>query len=259
MSDDVAVSLTEAHETVGNPQTGATLIISDHASASVPVDIDLGVPFDPDRDHEAVDIGTRAVNAGIIAALGGTAWAINAAVSRLVIDCNRDLGSPGLIPAVSDDMAIPGNAALDAVARQSRIDRFYVPYHAHLAASIARWRPAMIVSVHSFTPQLATRPEERRPWHVGVLYNQDTRLVRPTIDRLTAQGFVVGDQQPYSGRDLNHTMNVHAEANGIPYVGIELRQDVVSDRSGQERMAGILAELIRHCRNYLASNPTTAE
>ena len=40
---------------------------------------------------------------------------------------------------------------------------------------------------------------------------------------------IVGDQLPYSGKLLNATMNRHAESNGIPYVGIEMRQDLVGD------------------------------
>ena len=250
---------TESHETVGIPVAGTTLIIADHASAHVPADIDLGAAFDPDRDHEAVDIGTRAVNAHIVAALGGDAWAINATVSRLVIDCNRAVDAPGLIPTVSDDLLLPGNGALCAAQRTERIARFYTPYHAHIAASIARYRPAMILSVHSFTPRLATRPDEARPWQVGVLYNRDTRLVRPAIDWLAAERLVVGDQQPYSGRELNHTMNLHAESNGSAYIGVELRQDLVADAAGQRRFGAILARLIVHCRNYLAHRAANAE
>ena len=37
---------------------------------------------------------------------------IESRVSRLVIDCNRPLDAPDLIPAVSETTAIPGNASL---------------------------------------------------------------------------------------------------------------------------------------------------
>jgi len=40
-------------------------------------------------------------------------------------------------------------------------------------------------------------------------------------------------------------MNRHAEANGIPYVGIEMRQDLVGDAAGQARFA---ARLARTCK-----------
>ena len=51
---------------------------------------------------------------------------------------------------------------------------------------------------------------------------------------------MVGDQEPYSGRQLNYTMNRHAEAEGRPYLGIEIRQDQIGDAAGQARWADIL-------------------
>ena len=46
-------------------------------------------------------------------------------------------------------------------------------------------------------------------------------------------GLTVGDNEPYSGRQLNATMDRHAEANGIPYLTIEMRQDLIARRSQQ--------------------------
>ena len=56
---------------------------------------------------------------------------------------------------------------------------------------------------------------------------------------------IVGDQQPYSGKLLNATMNRHAEANDIPYIGIEMRQDLVGDAAGQAVFAEKLAKMCR--------------
>src|SRR3546814_13148280 len=72
--------------------------------------------------------------------------------------------------------------------------------------------------------RLETRPEEQRPWQVGVLYNRDDQAARIAIPMLEAQGWMVGDNQPYSGRDLNYTMNRHAEGNDIPYLRSEERR-----------------------------------
>ena len=103
--------------------------------------------------------------------------------------------------------------------------------------------PALIVSLHSFTPSLRSRPDEARPWQVGVLYNRDDRAARLAIPLLVAEGLVVGDQQPYSGTLLNATMNRHAEAKGHPYLGIEVRQDQIADAAGQAAWAGRLARI----------------
>ena len=102
---------------------------------------------------------------------------------------------------------------------------------------------ALILSLHSFTPQLASHPDELRPWQVGVLYNQDDRAARIAIPLLQAEGLVVGDQEPYSGKLLNATMNRHAEAEGRPYLGIEIRQDEIASPQGQALWAERLARV----------------
>lgn len=252
------VARTEAWEQFGEPAPSACLMILDHASAYVPEGIDLGVTFDPYGDHEGVDIGVREVAA---VALGHTprASAILCGASRLVIDCNRDLSAAGLIPSLSDDLVIPGNENLSAAAREARIARVYTPYHAHLAATIASNRPELIVSIHSFTPSLASDPDQKRPWDIGILYNEDARLVPLAIHHFEAAGLNVGDQLPYSGRVLNYTMNVHAEANNIPYVGIEIRQDHIANEQGWNRFGELIAGLTQQCRNYLAQTDLAAQ
>jgi predicted N-formylglutamate amidohydrolase len=235
--------MSEAWRDLGKPRAGGVLLIGDHASNHVPADIDLGIDPALLTDHIAIDIGVAEV-ATLLIEDGAVDAAILGGVSRLVVDCNRDEEAPGVLPIASDGHAVPGNA-LDDAAREARLARFFRPYHAHIAATIATQRPAMILSLHSFTPSLASHPDQARPWHVGVLYNRDDRLVAGAIAALEAEGLIVGDQQPYSGQLLNATMNRHAEANGIPYVGIEMRQDLVGDAAGQARFAGHLSRMVR--------------
>lgn len=233
----------EAWREVGTARAGGMLLIGDHASNRVPADIDLGIDPALLDQHIAVDIGVAAVAARLVA-MGAVDAAILGGVSRLVVDCNRDEDAPGVLPLASDGHAIPGNR-LDAAERAARLVRFFHPYHAHITATIAAHRPAMILSLHSFTPSLASDPDQARPWHVGVLYNDDDRLAGVAIAALEGEGLIVGDQLPYSGKLLNATMNRHAEAHGIPYIGIEMRQDLVGDADGQARFAGWLAAMCR--------------
>ena len=223
------------------------LIVGDHASAHVPADIDLGIAPELLGNHIAVDIGVAEVAELVAQALRCTA--ILGGVSRLVIDLNREQDAPGLLPVMSDGHAIPGNRDADM---SQRLLRFHHPYHHRLAAELDAMTEPFIFSVHSFTPHLATKPEEQRPWDIGVLYNEDDRAARIAIPLLREAGVHVGDQLPYSGKLLNATMNRHAEANGIPYLGVEMRQDLVSDHEGQRRFAEILAPIVRECRNMLA-------
>ncbi|MGH6651645.1 MAG: N-formylglutamate amidohydrolase [Sphingopyxis sp.] len=241
--------MSEAWSALGAPRAGGVLLIGDHASNLVPADMDLGIDPSLLTQHIAIDLGVAEVAALLVEA-GAVDAAILGGVSRLVVDCNRDEEAPGAVPIASDGHAIPGNA-LDHAGREVRIGRFFRPYHDHIAATIAAHRPAMILSLHSFTPSLASDPEQQRPWQVGVLYNADERLAGPAIAALEAEGMVVGDQLPYSGKLLNATMNRHAEANGIAYVGIEMRQDLVRDAAGQ----GLFAERLARMCHKLALSP----
>lgn len=235
---------TPAWTLLGQPREGGVLIIADHASAVVPPDIDLGINPACLRQHIAIDIGVADVAAHMVAQ-GNADAAILGGVSRLVIDCNRDEDAEGLIPLSSDGVLIVGND-VTVEQRQRRIDRFFTPYHAKIADVISRARPAMILSLHSFTPHLASDPDQLRPWHVGVLYNEDARAASAAISSLRAEGLNVGDQLPYSGKILNATMNRHAEAHAIPYIGIELRQDLVADPAAHRLWAERLGRMIRN-------------
>lgn len=220
----------EAWRLVGEPQQGGILIVSDHASNRVPDDIELGIDPALLGQHVALDIGVAEVGELMSEQPGVAAFLGN--VSRLVCDFNREEEAPGVIPHASDGHEIPGNL-FDIAGREERLARFFRPYHDALAAILQAAEPALILSLHSFTPSLAARPEEQRPWHCGVLYNQDDRGARLAIPLLAAEGLTVGDQQPYSGALLNATMNRHAEAHGRPYLGVEVRQDQIADAAGQ--------------------------
>jgi predicted N-formylglutamate amidohydrolase len=235
----------EAFRLLGTPKFGGILVVSDHASNRVPEGIDLGIDEALLSQHIAIDIGVAQVAARMAERPGTAAFLGN--VSRLVCDFNRDEGVPAIIPLASDGHAIPGND-LDPAGRADRLDRFFRPYHAALSDLLDEKPPSLIVSLHSFTPQLASNPLEKRPWQVGVLYNEDDRAARIGIPQLEAEGLTVGDQQPYSGKLLNATMNRHAEAERRPYIGIEIRQDEIADEAGQ----AVWAERIWRVANRIA-------
>lgn len=220
------------------PGTGPVLLLGDHASNAVPADIDLGIDTALLDKHIAVDIGSAAVARSLAVRLG--APAILANVSRLVIDLNREPDHVGLIPHRSDGHLIPGN---DIVDRFERIARFHAPYHRLIRDQIRAQRPRLILSVHSFTPCLEHGGTDR-PWQVGVLYNRDTRAALPAVAFFRERGFVTGDNEPYSGRLLNATLNRHGEGRGIPSLAIEIRNDLIREDAGAEEWAGVLAELV---------------
>ena len=224
---------------IGEVERGGIVCVADHASNVVPDGIELGIAPALMEQHIAVDIGVDGTAERMARRHGIPAHL--ATVSRLVIDLHREEDHPGLVPETSDGHLIPGNIGADV---EGRIDRFYKPYHEAMALWLGQAQPRLILSLHSFTPKLATS-EEPRPWEVALLYNEDDRAARHAIRFFNEQGLTVGENEPYSGRDLNATMNRHAEAFGRPYCAIEVRQDLIATRADQSRWAAMIADVAR--------------
>jgi predicted N-formylglutamate amidohydrolase len=238
--------VSEVFRQLGTPAPGGIVCVVDHASNAVPADIDLGIPECLLQEHIAVDIGTEAIAELLVRDHAIPAHI--AAVSRLVCDLNREETASGLVPEASDGHPIPGNVRAD---REERLNRFHRPYHSALAGWLESAQTRLILSLHSFTPRLETS-DAARPWQVGVLYNQDDRAARIAIPLLAAEGLNVGDNLPYSGRDLNYTMNRHAEGAGRAYLGVELRQDLAQSPADHARWAALLAKIAQRVASALA-------
>jgi predicted N-formylglutamate amidohydrolase len=103
--------------------------------------------------------------------------------------------------------------------------------------------PALL-SIHSFTPVMGGK---QRPWHIGILWDNDPRIPLPLLEALRAdRDLMVGDNQPYSARDPSgYTVENHAVAAGLPHVAVELRQDLITDMAGAARWAEILATALQ--------------
>ena len=225
---------------------GRALLIADHAGRAIPRRLGrLGLDEAALARHIAWDIGIEATTRALSALLDSPA-AI-AGYSRLVIDCNRRLDDPTSIAQVSDNVEVPGNRGLSAAQRQARAAACFHPYHRAIETLVAArrgtGRPTALISMHSFTP---TIDGFARPWHAGVLWHRDSRLPRPLLAALSAEpGLVVGDNQPYSGRDeRGYSIQAHGESHGLPHVLIELRQDQIDTTAGAAGWAARLARLL---------------
>jgi predicted N-formylglutamate amidohydrolase len=223
------------------------VLFCDHAGRAFPKALGtLGLGQGELDQHIAWDIGIAGLGKRLARSLDAPFFM--AAYSRLVIDCNRHLDDPTSIPQESDSIAVPGNRGLKPDERRKRQDEIFRPYHAALAGEIegriiARRIP-VIVSLHSFTPVMN---RFQRPWHVGVLWNRDARLPVPLMRRLADEpDLVVGDNEPYSGRDGHgYSIKVHAEELGLAHALLEIRQDLIADEEGQERWASILHRVLQ--------------
>lgn len=222
---------------VGEAGPAELMCVADHASNFVPEGIELGIDPKLLDEHIAVDIGVSGV-ADRLARRHGIPAHI-ATVSRLVCDLHRKEDEAAVVPTESDGHLIPGNIGANI---ERRMALYHRPYHNALGEMIERVRPKLLLAVHSFTPQLATSSQER-PWEIGLLYNQDDRAARHAIRLFGEQGLTVGDNEPYSGKQLNATMDRHAEARGIPYLTLEIRQDQIATEAGQARWATLVADV----------------
>ena len=232
---------------VVNPRGQSPMLLTcDHASHAVPKSLGgLGVEPRHLTRHIGWDPGARDVALRLSERFD--APAVLSGYSRLVIDCNRRPGSATSIPEISDRTIVPGNVGLDPEDAQRRLDSLFRPYHQAIADALdAMERKGLepaYVAVHTFTPELAGF---RRPWHFGVLWDQDARVARPLIEALRANpGLCVGDNQPYSGRDqFDFSQGHHATSRGLPTALVEIRSDLVRGSRGMARHADLLGDAL---------------
>lgn len=234
-----------------NPEGLAPLLlVADHAGRAIPATLDrLGLDDAALSRHIAYDIGIVPLARRLADRLDAPCVMNN--YSRLVIDPNRSVDDPTSICVVSDGTVIPGNRGLTETDQRLRARTFCEPYHqaieSTLAGFAARGIAPAFVSLHSFTPDFRGGP---RPWHIGVLYDEDDRMARLLMQRLSVDSSLcIGDNQPYSGRrGYGYTVDTHAMARGLPNALIEVRQDLIADpaeaMAWADRLAGVLADLL---------------
>lgn len=232
---------------VTNPSgSGRVVLLCDHASRYVPAEYGtLGLASSELERHIAWDPGALPVSLMLSRLLD--APLVAAGMSRLIIDCNRPLDAPDLIPEISETTEIPGNRDLTPAERERRVGIAHAPFHAAIdkllkqraAARLESW----LVSVHSFTPVYR---QVARPWQIGILHDDDERLSRPMIEILArVPGLMVGDNQPYSPADrVYYTLARHSRAHRLRSVMIEIRNDEIVAEAGQRRWAERLAAIL---------------
>ncbi len=214
----------------------------DHASNRIPEALgSLGLEAADLRRHIAWDIGAAEVSRHLSEQLDATLVLQN--YSRLVVDCNRPQESDQLIPLKSERTVIPGNQTLSKSGREQRHREIFLPYHDAITELLDRrlqQKVTVFVAIHSFTPVYL---DDERPWHIGVLYNDDARMALPMLEQLRAEdGLCVGENEPYRLDHNDYGIPVHGEGRGIPYVLFEIRQDLVTSKRGQEEWASRLAK-----------------
>ena len=111
------------------PGAGSCSPVSTRRRPCRPSTRNLGLGAAQLRDHIGWDIGAAAVTEELSRQLG--APAVLSAASRLLVDCNRDLGDHDLMPhGEPRRRRFPATLASTPPTATRRLRRFYEPYHA---------------------------------------------------------------------------------------------------------------------------------
>lgn len=232
------------------------VLVCDHASNRFPERYgDHGLTPHQRLMHIAWDPGALAVSLRLVDLLD--APLVHSTVSRLVIDCNRDIDAVDLIPTISERTDIAANVGISQAERDYRIQAFHAPFHAAIDAVLdargAAGRETILVAVHSFTP---TYKDVARPWPVGLIHGADETLTRALFAALKAEdpGLNVGWNEPYSARNgVTYTLDHHGDGRRLPATMIEIRHDEILEPPGVERWAARLARTLQVARAALRS------
>lgn len=233
----------EAVEVLNENGHSDIVLLCEHASNHMPAEYrQLGLDASHLQRHIAWDIGAAEVTRLLSSKLDAPAFL--SGYSRLLIDLNRPLHSQGSIPVLSEDTDIPGNVGIDATERTRRAETMFLPFHDRVAAYLDRraqpGRQTRIVTIHSFTPVFLG---VSRPWHAGVLHDHASDLAEAILSGLrTDAALNVAANVPYViSREADYAVPIHGDDRGIPAVLVEIRQDLLSTRSGIEEWANRLA------------------
>jgi predicted N-formylglutamate amidohydrolase len=218
----------------GGAERARLLLTCEHASSAVPDEYaNLGLKPEHLVDHIAWDLGAAAVADELSRQLA--APAVLSAASRLLVDCNRDLADADLIPHASHGVTVPGNAAVDSDERARRLARFYDPYHAAIDAQLHRHPRALLLSIHSFTPELNG---QARPFDLGVLFDDFGDLAHDFARHLAAAAFAVRMNEPYSALDgLIFSARSHGRRHGLRYLELEINNRLLRSDAAARAVA----------------------
>lgn len=220
------------------------LLLCEHALPRIPRRLaHLGLPKSERMRHIGWDIGALALAQALSTRLDAALF--HTGYSRLVVDCNRPLDNPSLMPETSETTAIPGNRGLALAERAARLQTLFHPFQSAVSRRLdlrsAAGKRTFVVGVHSYTP---VYKGVARPWHAGILYAEATDFADRLMRSLAQdKALVIGDNEPYQIDHDDYTVPVHGDARGLPALLIEVRHDLISSAGGVAEWA----ERLEHC------------
>ena len=168
--------------------------------------------------------------------------------SRLIIDLNRDISDPTLIPEIVDRKIITKNLSLTNYDKKKRISEIYNKYHYKIKTAIKHNNIMALISLHSFNPIFK---KKKRDIHFGILSNKDRRLSDCIIIEMKRRKMKVGENEPYEGHLIGDTMYKHGLKNNLYHTLIEIRNDLLSSSTKINKVAALLKKIIINSINRM--------
>lgn len=240
------------YELVNPDMSSGVLVVCEHAGRAIPSRLsNLGLPEHELQRHIAWDIGASGVSRTMARILGCPL--VLQPYCRLVIDCNRPVAAADSIPEISDHTIVPGNLDLNQPQREGRINGVYTPFHDRVDELVSRVSPALLISVHSFTPRMNGRD---RPWDIGLLFKKD-QTTAPALKKglhRRKPELTIAFNEPYSlDYESDYSVPVHGEARGLANVLIEIRNDHLLTDAGQTSWGELLADCVGEYLSEMAT------
>ncbi|MCF6291986.1 MAG: N-formylglutamate amidohydrolase [Robiginitomaculum sp.] len=229
---------------IGDATKSPVFFFCDHAVNTIPEKLSsLGLPLGLLAGHIAYDPGAATLSE--VLAIKLKARALFCGFSRLVIDPNRGIDRDDLIVETSDGISVPGNQNLAKSDIEHRLNSYFHPYHQTLSdeldALTTLHQDPFIISIHTFSKQLRQSQQER-PWEVGLLWSDDQQSADIMMQSLSKAGVIVGDNQPYSAKIYNYSVNRHVGSRGLRHITLEVRQDLLLTDNDVNKWRDLLFE-----------------
>jgi predicted N-formylglutamate amidohydrolase len=234
----------DAYELIGDPGTGPFLFTCEHATRRLPEWEATPADLPLIEDHWGWDVGAADLTRELARLCGS--GALLSRFSRLVCDPNRDPGEASFVVSEVEGHALSFNRGIDGAERERRRERYFDPYHAAIDGALAQRTASAeirLCSIHSFTP---VYDGCARPMEVGVLFDDHEAHAELLVGALAGEGFAVARNEPYSGfAGLIYSARRHGRTNGVVYLELEVRNDLIATRerarATAERIARALA------------------
>ncbi|TDT77404.1 putative N-formylglutamate amidohydrolase [Litoreibacter halocynthiae] len=232
-----------AFEVINRSGQSPVVLVCEHAANRVPAGLDnLGLTEEQLEAHVAWDPGASALARRLSDTFD--APLVEARFSRLVYDCNRSPDAPSAMPADTEFCTIPGNAHVTEADRAARTKDIYEPFHAAVAKVLAETPAPVLVTIHSFTPVFHGKT---RDVEIGLLHAEDTRLAHAMMPTLESSAYDARYNAPYGPEDgVLHSIEKHLSDRRLPYVMIEVRNDLLATDAGLSDIATLLTRSLTH-------------